>query len=600
MKRAVDNFASLKAQRKFQRKYGSRIYRNPKSHAKEIFVDNFAGGGGASTGIEVAIGRSVEEAINHDHAAIAMHEANHPETRHWCESVWDVDPRVVAAGRQVALCWLSPDCKHFSKAKGGKPVEKSIRGLAWVTLRWVATVRPRVIMLENVEEFKTWGPLIKDKDGNMIPDPAQKGRTFKSFVNALKRHGYDVEWRELRACDYGAPTIRKRLFLVARCDGLPIVWPVPTHGAPDSPEVISGERQPWKTAASDVIDWSIPCPSIFTRKKELADNTKRRIARGLMKFVIDNPKPFIVTVNHSGEGFRGQDIADPLNTVTSKNGYGLVTPYIARIGQTGFGGDGMQYPVEEPLTTIVTKAEHLLVTPTLIQTGYGERKGQAPRALNIGKPLGTIVAGGSKHALVSAFLAQYHTETSDRSVRGQEIEQPIMTQDTSNRFALVTSNLVKMRGTNIGQPVDEPLHTVTAGGLHHAEVRAFLIAYYGSSVGQSLDEPLQTVVTKDRFGLVTIQGIDYQIVDIGMRMLEPHELYAAQGFPKSYVISEYQVNGKPVTKSDQVARCGNSVSPPLSTALVRANLPEHCAGSGKVLRFERYKEEVAGQLQLSI
>ncbi|MGG1638283.1 DNA cytosine methyltransferase [Paenibacillus sp. NRS-1760] len=634
MKRADERFAGNKAMRKYYRKVACFTYHRHSYSTDEIFVDNFAGGGGASTGIEVAIGRSVDEAINHDPAAIAMHKANHPETRHWCESVWDVDPRAITAGRPVALVWLSPDCKHFSKAKGSKPVEKSIRGLAWVGVRWAATVRPRVIMLENVEEFKTWGPIIPKRDPEtgrmlklirsdddddqilvsepgeivpfdqriMIPDPNQKGRTFNSFVNALRRLGYVVEWRELRACDYGAPTIRKRLFLIARCDGQPIVWPEPTHGAPDSAEVLAGERQPWKTAASDVIDWSIPCPSIFTRKKELADNTKRRIARGLMKFVINSPDPFIVKVNHQGDLFRGQSIDEPLQTMTSKNGYGLVTPYIARIGQTGFGGDRMQYGLNEPLTTIVTKAEHLLVVPHITKFRGGAT------GHSIDEPLHTITSGagserpaGAAHAMgmVTAFLAQYHTETSGSSVRGQEIEQPLLTQDTSNRFAIVTSNLVKLRGTNIGQPVTEPLHTVTAGGLHHAEVRAFLIAYYGASVGQSLDDPLQTVVTKDRFGLVTIHGVDYQIVDIGMRMLEPHELYAAQGFPRNYIIKNYEVNGKPVTKSDQVARCGNSVSPPIPAALVNANLPEHCAGSGNALKFERYAE-TEGQLQLTM
>jgi DNA (cytosine-5)-methyltransferase 1 len=575
------------------RKYWRRTFAtDPHYWEKEIIVDNFAGGGGASTGIEQATGRSVDVAINHDPAAIAMHEANHPDTRHYCENVWDIDPREVAAGRPVGLVWLSPDCTHHSKARGGKPRKKNIRGLAWVAVRWAATVRPRVIHLENVEEFKGWGPLTEDDQ----PDHKQKGRTFNSFVNALKAHGYEVEWREMRACDYGTPTIRKRFFLVARCDGRPIIWPEPTHGAPDSSEVIKGMRQPWKTAA-DIIDWSIPCPSIFTRKKPLAENTLRRIARGLMKFVINNPSPFIVTINHSGEGFRGQEIDKPLGTMTAKNGYGIVIP-------------------------------------TLIQTGYGEAPGQAPRSLDLHKPLGTIVAGGAKHAvvaaslvkhyggnyngpgnsledplstvtttdhnaLVTAFLAQYHTETTDSGVRGQSLDDPLLTQDTSNRFAVVTSNLIKFRGTNIGQPVDEPLHTITAGGNHHAEVRAFLIAYYGASTGQSLNDPLHTVPTHDRFGLVTIHGNLYQIVGIGMRMLEPHELYAAQGFPSNYIIKGYHVNGKPVTKSDQVARCGNSVPPQFAEALVRANLPEHCTGAGKRLTYERYKE-TSGQLQLSM
>ena len=264
----------------------------------EIVVDNFAGGGGASTGIKMAIGRDVDIAINHDPAAIAMHRANHPLTEHYCESVWDIDPKTATGGRPVALCWFSPDCKHFSKAKGGKPVNKNIRGLAWVALRWAATVRPRVIMLENVEEFKTWGPL-----KNNYPDPEQKGRTFNCFVNALRRHGYKVDWRELRACDYGAPTVRKRFFLVARCDGKPIVWPEPTHGDPASIQVKTGLLKPWRTAA-ECIDWTLPCPSIFERKKPLAENTMRRIAKGLQKFVIDNPAPFIVQVKHGGDAFR--------------------------------------------------------------------------------------------------------------------------------------------------------------------------------------------------------------------------------------------------------------------------------------------------------
>lgn len=487
-----------------------------------------------------------------------MHRANHPETEHYCESVWDVDPRVVTRGRSVGLCWLSPDCKHFSKAKGGKPKEKGIRGLAWVAVRWAATVKPRVIMLENVEEFKTWGPLLK----NGMPDPDKKGRTFQAFVNALKRQGYQVEWRELRACDYGAPTIRKRFFLIARCDGRKIVWPEPTHGDPESAEVKSGKLKPWRTAA-EIIDWSLPCPSIFERKKPLAENTLKRIARGIKKFVIDNPKPFIV-----------------------------------RIGQTGFGGDRLQYEIDQPLTTITTKAEHLLVTPTLIQTGYGEREGQAPRSLDLHKPLGTVVAGGQKHALVSAFLAQYHSETAAHEARGQSLDRPILTLDTSNRYAVVTSNLIKFRGTNIGQPITEPLQTITAGGNHFGEVRAFLMAYYGSSVGQNADEPLGTVTTRDRFGLVTIHGQDYQIIDIGMRMLEPHELFAAQGFPPEYIIDR-DADGKAYPKSAQVARCGNSVPPPFAEALVRANLPEHCAGVGNVAAFERYKPAV-GQLALTI
>lgn len=436
----------------------------------EIVVDNFAGGGGASTGIKMAIGRDVDIAINHDPAAIAMHRANHPLTEHYCESVWDIDPKTATGGRPVALCWFSPDCKHFSKAKGGKPVDKNIRGLAWVALRWAATVRPRVIMLENVEEFKTWGPL-----KNNYPDPEQKGRTFNCFVNALRRHGYKVDWRELRACDYGAPTVRKRFFLVARCDGKPIVWPEPTHGDPASIQVKTGLLKPWRTAA-ECIDWTLPCPSIFERKKPLAENTMRRIAKGLQKFVIDNPNPFIVQVNH-----------------------------------------------------------HYLIAPNLIQ---------------------------------------YHGEQSGKEVRGQDLQRPLLVVDASNRYGLVTSHLVQMNKSS-EQDLAKPFNTVTAGGGHFAEVRAFLIKYYGQGEGQKLDNPLHTITTKDRFGLITVAGTEYQIVDIGMRMLTPRELFRAQGFSDDYII-EHDDKGKPYPKSAQVARCGNAVPPQLPAALVKANLPELC------------------------
>lgn len=590
---------------------------------KEIIVDNFAGGGGASTGIELATGRSVDIAINHDPAAIAMHEANHPETEHYCESVWEVNPVEAVKGRPVGLAWFSPDCKHFSKAKGGKPVAKEIRGLAWVAVRWAATVKPRVIMLENVEEFTTWGPLTADG----YPDKKQKGRTFRTFVNALRRQGYKVEWKELRACDYGAPTIRKRLFMVARRDGKPIVWPEPTHGAPDSPEVKAGKRLPWRTAA-EIIDWSIPCPSIFERKKPLAENTMRRIARGMQKFVIDNPEPFVMRVNFSGSNHHYCDsVHEPLKTITAKNGWGLVTPYIARIGQTGYAGDRLQYKATDPLTTITTKAEHLLVTPVLgvntsghpgsspdeplrtvttgnqhmlispalIQMGYGDPEGR--RVLDLEKPLGTVTAGGNKFALASAFIARHFGESV-----GSSVDDPIgtVTAGGGGKSAIVTSHLVKMRGTNTGQPVTDPLQTITAGGLHFGEVRAFLLKYYGSADnGQTLDQPLHTVTTKDRFGLVTIKGVEYQIVDIGMRMLEPHELFAAQGFPSNYVIDE-DANGQRYSKSAQVARCGNAVPPPFAQALVRANLPELCTGSGNSLTLERYAEQETGQLAFSM
>ncbi|MGL6559410.1 DNA cytosine methyltransferase, partial [Aeromonas dhakensis] len=535
----------------------------------EIVVDNFAGGGGASTGIEMALGRSPEIAINHDPDAISMHTVNHPTTEHYCESVWDIVPRDVVAGRPVGLVWLSPDCKHFSKAKGSTPVSKKIRGLAWVTLRWAATVRPRVIMLENVEEFQTWGPLLIDAEGNARPDPAKKGRTFNSFINALRRQGYKVEWRELRACDYGTPTIRKRLFLIARRDGAPIVWPKPTHGDPASAEVKAGKLLPWPTAA-DVIDWSIPCPSIFERKRPLAENTLRRIAKGLERFVINAAEPFIVKCNHTStrtvyDCFRGQGINEPLQTVTATPGFAVVQPTLAPfITEFANASNQRNMPADEPLRTICAqvKGGHFALVAPVIARQFGNSVGQS-----VEDPLGTVMAKADKSQLVTAFLAKHYT-----GVVGAELTQPLPTVTTVDHNALVTSHLVKLRGTcQHGQPVTEPMPTVTAGGLHIGEVRAFLLKYYGTDSTIPCSEPLHTVTTRDRFGLVTVRGEDYQIVDIGMRMLEPHELFAAQGFPADYVI-DHDATGKKFTKTAQVARCGNAVCPPLAAALVRANL----------------------------
>ncbi|KAB8126925.1 DNA cytosine methyltransferase [Gracilibacillus oryzae] len=474
---------------------------------REIIVDNFAGGGGASTGIELATGLNVDVAINHDPAAIAMHKANHPNTEHYCESVWDIDPKEVVKGRKVGLCWLSPDCKHFSKAKGGKPVDKTIRGLAWIAVNWAIKVRPRVIMLENVEEFKTWGPLKRNDKGEFVPDPDKKGMTFQSFMKSLQALGYEVETKELKACDFGAPTTRKRLFLIARCDGQPISWPEPTHGDTNELNVQLGIKKPYRTAA-EIIDWSINAPSIFERKKPLAENTMRRIARGIQRFVVNDPNPYIV-----------------------------------RIGQTGFGKDRLQYKADHPLTTITTKAEHCLVTP---------------------------------------FLSTYYTETTENGVRGQSIKQPIATIPTANRFGLISAFIAKNYGGNYNGPgiaINGPLHTITVKD-HHSLVQAFLMKYYGSDTGQSLNGPLHTVTTKDRFGLVTVAGQDYRIVDIGMRMLQPHELFKAQGFPDEYIIDRDH-KGNKYPKTQQVARCGNSVPPPFAEALVRSNLPELCVKSYK-------------------
>lgn len=486
--------------------------------AEELVVDLFAGGGGASTGIEQAIGRHVDIAINHDPEAVALHAMNHPQTKHYVSDVFEVDPREVTEGRPVGLLWASPDCKHFSKAKGGKPVSKKIRSLAWVVVKWARLVAPRVIFLENVEEFQTWGPL--GADGR--PCPERKGLTFRRWVRELQRAGYAVEWRELRACDYGAPTTRKRLFLVARRDGQPIAWPKPMHGP---------GLKPYRTAA-ECIDWNIPAPSIFERSRPLADNTLRRIARGVMRYVVNAASPFIV-----------------------------------RMGHTGHGDAGKAHGIGEPLSTITSKAEHLLAVPTLVQTGCGERPGQAPRSLDLHAPLGTVVGGGQKHALVAAFLAKHY---GGNETPGTSLDRPVDTITTQDHHALVASSLVKLRGTSSAAPVDEPLHTVSAQGTHHAEVRALLIKFYGTDQDPRLDDPLHTITTKDRFGLVVVKGEVYAIADIGMRMLEPRELYRAQGFPDSYVIDR-RADGTPLPKHAQVRMVGNSVSPVAAQALVAAN-----------------------------
>ena len=504
------------------------------THHYGLIVDNFAGGGGASTGIEQAMGRPVDIAINHDPEAIAMHSENHPWTKHYCEDVWDVDPVEATDGKPVLLAWFSPDCKHFSKAKGGKPVSKKVRGLAWLVIKWAKLKRPKVIFLENVEEFQTWGPIADDGK----PCPERKGQTFATWKKELEKLGYVVEHRELVACDYGAPTIRKRLFIIARCDGESITWPEATHGP---------GLKPYRTAA-DIIDWSLPCPSIFERKRPLAENTLRRIARGIQKFVVECPDPYIAPVNAASF------ITECANASHQRN-----------------------MPIDSPLRTICAqvKGGHFaLVSPllasTMVQTGYGERPGQKPRVPGLHKPLGTIVAGGTKHALVSAFLAKHYT-----GVTGQKMDQPIGTITSVDHHSLVTSNLVKLRGScQHGQRVDKPVPTITAGGNHLGEVRAFLLKYYGTNIGHGARQPLQTITSKHRFGLVTVKGVDYQIVDIGLRMLQPRELYAAQGFPSDYVIN-MDFNGKPLTKTAQVRMVGNSVCPDAAEALVSSNMQKY-------------------------
>lgn len=600
----------------------------------ELVVDNFAGGGGASTGIEMAIGRSVDIAINHDPDAIAMHRANHPSTKHYCEDVWEVDPVEACNGNPVALAWFSPDCKHFSRAKGGKPVDKKIRGLAWVAIKWAYLVRPRVLMMENVPEIVTWGPLGEDNK----PIKERAGETFEGFILALttgipKTHpaftemcealeisedsdmaialthglGYVIEYRELKSCDFGAPTTRTRFYMIARCDGALIVWPAPTHGDKRNPDVKSGKLLPYRTAA-ECIDWSIPAQSIFERDKPLAENTLRRIARGIQKFVIDNPNPFIIHYKFDNEP---ESIDKPLSTVTAVNGHYVVTPTITAIGQQGSKSSRTR-PANEPLSTIVGKNEHVLVTPSIVPIGYGEREGQEPRVNDVEAPLGTIVSSG-KHYLAMPTLVQYHSETDNNEVRGQELTDPLMTVDTSNRYALSVANIMKNYGGNYkgsgssvdepldtvtakdhnslvtahiltmrnnmdGQPADEPLTTISCSGAHHAEVQAFLVKYFNTGTPKPVDEPLDTITSKDRFAVITIHGEEYIITDIKMRMLQPRELFNAQGFPDDYIIDT--IDGKPYPKTKQVARCGNAVTPPVPAALVRVNLPEICLCKG--------------------
>ena len=530
-----------------------------------------------------------------------MHKANHPYTKHYCEDVWQVDPVKVCGGHPVALAWFSPDCKHFSKAKGGKPKDKFIRGLAWVACRWAGLVRPRVIMLENVEEFKTWGPLGRRKH----PIKAKQGKTFRQFVQQLTDLGYEVQFRELVAADYGAPTMRKRFFLIARCDGKPIVWAKPTHGPADSPEVKAGLLKPYVGAYTQ-LDFSLPCPSIFDSAEEikekygiravrpLAQKTMDRIARGLKKFVLDNPEPFIIQCNHGGER-RPSDIREPMPTITGKHGYGIVEPYMVQIGQTGFAKDRSK-DVREPLTTIVSKNEHCLIEPKLAPY-MGTNTTNHPGG-SCEDPLHTITTG-NQQCLISPTLIQYHSETAQGEVRGQGIDDPLMTVDGSNRYGLVTSFISKFYKSGTGQDIREPLHTVTTSPGHFGEVRAFLMKYYGGGTGQDIKVPLDTITAQDRFGLVTKNGTEYQIVDIGLRMLEPKELYGCQGFPDDYIIDR-DCDGKPYPRAEQVRRCGNAVCPPIPTALVRANLKELCVAKRLPnCRADRLGEDAGGQLKFA-
>jgi DNA (cytosine-5)-methyltransferase 1 len=514
----------------------------------ELIVDLFAGGGGASLGIEQAFGRPVDIAVNHSADAIAMHQANHPQTRHLQCDVFEVNPLQATGGRQVGLLWASPDCKHFSKAKGGKPRSKKIRSLAWVVVKWATLVRPRVIMLENVEEFVTWGPLGPDNQ----PCPQRKGQTFRRWVGQLRKLGYVVEWRELRACDYGTPTIRKRFFLIARCDGLPIRWPAPTHGKPDSIEVRNGKLLPWRTAAV-CIDWSLPCHSIFLTKEEgralgvkrpLAEATMRRIAKGVQRFVLDAAHPFIVNTRNgerSGQEPRVRGVDEPAWTVTAQGSQGA------------------------------------LAVPVLTEHANASRAASWTPA----EPLRTQCAEvkGGHFALATAFLTKYRADNAGSSATAPF--PTITANGDSDRpggnppLALIGAHLLKQYGGNEspGWPLDKPISTVTSQDHHHL-VRSFMVKFY-SCGGQhaACDDPMHTVPTRDRMGLVTVDGSDYAIADIGLRMLAPRELFRAQGFPENYVI-DVGANGRKLPKDAQVRACGNSVCPPLARALVEANVGE--------------------------
>lgn len=549
---------------------------------RELVIDSFAGGGGASLGIEQAIGRPVDIAINHDPEAVAMHIANHPATKHYTQDVYRLQPLQVTKGRPVALLWASPDCRHHSRAKGGKPVSKQVRDLAAALIPWARDAQPRVIMLENVPEFRDWGPL----DEHDMPIKSRKSEHFDAWCAALRECGYELEWRLLRACDYGAPTSRRRLFIIARRDGAPIVWPEPTHG----PGLL-----PYRTAA-ECIDWSLPCPSIFLTKEQgrargvnrpLVPATMKRIAAGTKRYVLDAERPFIVNLTH---GIRLESIDEPWTTITGahRGEKALVMPHL--VGITHNQSGGMVDAIDAPVRTITTSkgGELALVAPTLIQTGYGERPGQAPRVPGLDKPMGTVVAAGSKHALVTAFLAKHFGDQGQRP--GLPLDEPVSTVTAVDHHALVASNLIKLYGTSTGAPVDGPMPTVTGGGQHIAEVRAFLSAYYGNDKdGQALNDPMRTVTSKERFGLVMVEGWPYQIVDIGMRMLTPRELFRAQGFPEGYVIDP-MVGPKRLTKTSQIRMCGNSVCPPIARALVEANV----AGAGQQHIWRGYELAAAG------
>jgi DNA (cytosine-5)-methyltransferase 1 len=651
-----------------------------------LIVDSFAGGGGASTGIEMALGRSPDIAINHNADALALHAANHPDTLHLSENIFKVDPLDHVAGKHVGLAWFSPDCKHFSKAKGGKPVERNIRDLAWIIVLWAERAKPDVIIMENVEEWKEWGPLI-ETDKGLMPCPDNRGVTFKKWCKAMKRAGYKLQHRELRACDYGAPTIRKRLFVVARRDGLPIVWPAPTHGAPTDTDVIAGRKKAWRTAA-EIIDWSLPCPSIFDTAPQimekfslrsvrpLADATMARVARGTKRYVLDAARPFLVSVAHGDSGGRREyPIDDPFGVVTAGGiSHAVVAPSLSAFYGPGAGGKDRSASAEEPVRVVTTENRHAVVAPHLMtmrnsgkpfngadepthtitaggaglsivapvltyaQQGGSNRsvedphhtitaskkdqnsvimpnlmsmKGSDPRDSSVEEPHPTVLAGGGHSAVVSAFVAQHNNDS--RRIGGvnpgRAADEPMSTvTSTGAQQGVVSAFVSRQFGASIGHGVEEPSATVTAGVNKSAVVAPFLQAYYGTGDGGEENQPARTITTKDRHGHVEamlnvppftdeqhararevadfmrsygfwderefvtliVDEFEFVIVDIGMRMLTPRELYSAQGFPTDYKI-DADANGRPFPKNVQVSCVGNSVSPPVAAAIVAAN-----------------------------
>jgi DNA (cytosine-5)-methyltransferase 1 len=606
----------------------------------EIVVDFFCGGGGAGTGLEMGLGRAVTVAKNHSPAAISMHTINHPHAKHFTTDVFEGDPDTECGGRAVGWFHMSPDCTHHSQAAGGQPRKREIRNLSWIGLKWAGKKRPRVISLENVKQILQWGPLVAKRckstgrviklgggiagpgevvpvgEQFLVPDPKRRGQTWAVFVAELQRLGYAVEWRVIKACDFGAPTSRERLFMIARCDGQPIVWPEPTHAKNPAKG-----QQKWRTAA-ECIDWSIPSKSIFGRKKDLAPATLRRVAKGMRKFVLDSANPFIVPIaNWSGESVQSAD--EPLRTVTSypKGGaFSVVSPVL--VGAGGPVYSGKPVAVDQPVGTLMTQNHRGIAAAALVQLGNGDKPGSAPRSADLGQPLGTIMASGGKYAVATAFMAQMNGGFNTTAAKS--IEDPMTTvTNTGSQQQLVTANLVHLRGNCDARDLKDPLHTISAGGTHHGLMTAFLERQFGASVGQALDEPAHTITaggggksslvelqlspevkagalrvaaflisyygtenvsdanepaptitTRDRLALVTvtIKGTPYVIVDICLRMLQPAELYKAQGFPTDYIIS-HGADGKPFTKTQQVHMCGNSVSPPPMAALARANDP---------------------------